>query len=155
MATDNIAVIRRFTEEVWNKGNLDALSELVADTYVANVPILGEVRGVDALRKQLQSFRTAFPDLRLTIEDIGTSGDRVFLRWTARGTHRGTLMGCAPTGNSGEIRGISIDRLSGGKIVEHQESYDSLALLQLLGRVSPLDRLPKGQPAPTEQARPR
>lgn len=99
---------------------------------------------MNALREQVQTFRGAFPDLRLTIDDIGTSGDKVFLRWTARGTHRGIFMGIPPTNNRGEVRGISIDRIANGKVVEHHESYDSLQLLQIMGAVPPIERLLKG-----------
>ena len=156
MAIDNMGLVRRFIEEVWNKGNLGVVDELVSDKYVAVEPIVGDVRGLDALRAQGQAFRGAFPDLRLTIEDIGTSGDRVYTRWTARGTHRGIFMGIPPTNNRGEIRGITLDRIAGGKIVEHHESYDSLLFLQIMGAVPPIERLMKEQsasrPAPRPQA---
>jgi predicted ester cyclase len=69
----------------------------------------------------------------------------VFTRWTARGTHRGIFMGIPPTNNRGEVRGITIDRVADGKIIEHHESYDSLLFLQIMGAVPPLDRLMKGQ----------
>jgi steroid delta-isomerase-like uncharacterized protein len=154
MATDNVTLVRRLVDEVWNKGNLAALTELVPDQYVGHQPIVGDIRGVEGLRQQIQLFRTAFPDLRVTIEDIGTSGDRVFMRWTGRGTHRGAFMGVPPTNNSGEVRGISIDRIAGGKIVEHHESYDTLTLLQVVGAVPPIDQLLKGGRGAQPQARP-
>jgi steroid delta-isomerase-like uncharacterized protein len=144
MATDNIALVRRYVEEVWNKANFDVLGELVSDKYVSMQPVMGEIRGIDGLRQEVQSLHAAFPDFRMTIEDIGMSGDRVFVRWTVRGTHRGTFMGIAPTNNRAEIPGISINRIAGGKIAEHRDSYDSLALFQALGVVPPLDRLAKG-----------
>lgn len=152
MATDNITLVRRFIDEVWNKGNYAVLAELVSDKFVSHQPILGEVRGVEGLRQQVQGFRTAFPDLRLAIDDIGTVGDRVFLRWTGRGTHRGAFMGLPPTNNSGEIHGISIDLIVNGKITEHYESYDSLMLMQTMGVVPPLDRLLKGERGGQPQA---
>jgi steroid delta-isomerase-like uncharacterized protein len=143
MATDNVALVRRYIEEIWNKGNLSVLGELVSDRYVATEPIVGELRGLDALRQHIQSFRTAFPDLRVTIEEVGLSGDRVFTRWTARGTHRGMFLGVPPTQNTGEITGITIDHVASGKIVGHHQSYDSLALLQLVGAVASIERLVK------------
>jgi steroid delta-isomerase-like uncharacterized protein len=156
MAMDNIGLVRRYIEEVWNKGNLALVDELVSDKYVAVEPIVGDVRGLEALRTQVQVFRGAFPDLRLTIEEIGTAGERVYTRWTSRGTHRGIFMGIPPTNNRGEIRGMSSDRIAGGKIVEHHASYDSLLFLQIMGAVPPIDRLMKeqsaGQPAPRPQA---
>jgi steroid delta-isomerase-like uncharacterized protein len=145
MATDNIAVVRRYLEEVWNKGNFAVFNELISEKYVAMEPVIGEVRGMEALRQYVQTFRTAFPDLRVMIEDIGVVGDRVFCRWTGRGTHRGAFMGIPPTNNKGDVRGISIDRLQNGKIVEHHESYDSLMMFQIMGVVPQLDLLIKGQ----------
>lgn len=154
MATDNMALVKRFIEEVWNKGNLAVIDECVSDRYVSTEPLVGDVRGLDALRQQVQTFRTAFPDLRLTIEDIGMSGDRVFMRWTGRGTHRGALMGIPPSGNRGEIRGITVTRIAGEKIVEQHESYDSLRLMQVVGAVPPIERLMKGQAAGQQAPRP-
>lgn len=147
MATDNIALVRRMVEEVWNKGNTNVLGELLADNYVGNHPIIGVVRGIEGVKQQVQTFRTAFPDLVLSIDDIGMAGDRVFMRWTGRGTHRGVFMGVPSTNNKGQVQGISIDRFANGKLVEHNESYDSHALLQILGVVQPLDRLMKGAQA--------
>jgi steroid delta-isomerase-like uncharacterized protein len=154
MATDNIAITRRFIEEVWNKGNLDVIGELVADNHVAHDPLAGDVQGASGLKQMVKGYRDAFPDVTFTIEDIGMVGDRVFLRWTARGTHSGPLMGIPPTNKKGEIRGISIDRFAGGKMVEHYESFDTLALLQLVGAVPAREQLMKGgaQRAPSPQA---
>lgn len=144
MATDNIALVRRVVEEVWNKGNLGMLNELVSDRYTAVHPLLGNVRGLDGFKQQVQTFRTAFPDLRLDIDDVGMTGDKVFIRWTARGTHRGPFMGLQPSNNKGQVQGISIDRIADGKIIEHFESFDSLGLAQIMGVVPPVDRLMKG-----------
>jgi steroid delta-isomerase-like uncharacterized protein len=153
MATDNITLVRRLIDEVWNKGNFAALTELVPDQFVGHQPIVGDIRGAEALQRQVQMFRTACPDLRVTIDDIGASGDRVFVRWTGRGTHRGAFMGIPPTNNAGEVRGISIDRIASGKIVEHHETYDTLSLMQIIGAVPPIDQLMKGRGA-QPQARP-
>lgn len=149
MATDNIALVRRLVEEVWNKGNMGVLGELVSDKYIGAHSLVGAVRGLEGLKQHVQVFRTAFPDLKLDIEDVGMTGDRVFVRWTGRGTHRGVFMGVAPTNNKGEIRGISINRFADGKLIENYDSFDSLALLQIMGVVAPTDRLLKG--AQTQQ----
>ena len=78
-------------------------------------------------------FRGAFPDTRITIEDQVAEGDRVVTRWTARGTHQGDLMGIPPSGASGEIGGVTINRISGGKIAETWGSYDLLGLIRQIG----------------------
>lgn len=144
MGTDNIAVVRRLVEEVWNKGNFAVLGELVSDKYIGTHPIIGTVRGLEGFKQQVQTFRAAFPDLRLDIDDIGMAGDRVFNRWTARGTQRGAFMGVQPSNNKGQVQGIALDRFAEGKIVEHHESFDTLSLFQIMGAVPPLDRIVKG-----------
>lgn len=144
MGTDNIALVRRLVEEVWNKGNVAVLGELVSDKYIGAHPIIGTVRGLEGFKQEVQTFRAAFPDLRLDIDDIGMTGDRVFIRWTARGTHRGAFMGVQPSNNKGQVLGISLYRFAEGKIAEHHESFDTLSLFQNMGAVPPLDRIIKG-----------
>jgi steroid delta-isomerase-like uncharacterized protein len=153
MGTDNIAVVRRYIEEVWNKGDFALLGELLSDKYIGVQPIIGELRGLDAVKQQVQTFRTAFPDLRMTIDDIGMAGERVFMRWTARGTHKGLFMGISPTNNRGEVHGMSIDKLANGKLIEHHESYDTLMMFQLMGVVPAIDQLMKGQLGSQQQRR--
>jgi predicted ester cyclase len=80
-------------------------------------------------------FRGAFPDTRITIEDQVAEGDRVVTRWTARGTHQGDLMGIPPSGVSGEIGGVTINRISRGKIAATWGSYDLLGLMRQIGAV--------------------
>jgi predicted ester cyclase len=81
-------------------------------------------------------YRTAFPDLRVPIEELIAEGDRVVSRWTARGIHQGELMGNAPTGNQVSVTGIIVDRVSGDKIEEEWADYDTLHLVQQIGAVS-------------------
>jgi predicted ester cyclase len=77
----------------------------------------------------------AFPDYHVTIEDQIAVADKVVTRYTARGTQQGELMGISPTGKEGSVTGIDIDRVSGGKIVEHWSEADTLGMMQQLGAV--------------------
>ncbi len=90
---------------------------------------------MDAFKQLVTLYRTAFPDFRVPIEDLVAEGDRVVVRWTARGTHQGELMGNAPSGNRMAVTGILIDRVSGGKIEEEWVDYDTLHLMQQIGAV--------------------
>ena len=83
----------------------------------------------------MTGYRTAFPDLRLTIEAQVSEGDLVVTRWKASGTHQGELFGIAPTGKQATVTGISLTRVSGGKIAEDWTNWDTLGLLQQLGAV--------------------
>lgn len=82
-------------------------------------------------------YRTAFPDVRITVDDVITAGDKVVLRWHSEGTHRGELAGLAPTGAHGSVTGISIDRWKDGKVVESWTEWDNLGLARQLGAAPP------------------
>ena len=137
MSEENKALVRRYFEEIWDKGNLDAIEELFTTDFVRHGPTAaeGEVRGQEGFEGLVSSYRTGLPDLRVSIEDLIAEGDRVVTRWTARGTHQGELMGNAPTGNPATVTGILIDRISGGKIEEEWADYDTLHLMQQIGAV--------------------
>jgi predicted ester cyclase len=90
----NKELCRRFLEHVWNDGNVSDIAEFIHPDY--DVPAVG--RGPDAVKQNIAAFREAFPDLRWVIEDIVAEGDRVALRLTLNGTHRGVFRGIAPTG---------------------------------------------------------
>jgi len=75
----------------------------------------------------------AFPDIHLTIDDMIAEGDKVAMRITWTGTHKGEFMGIPPTNKKITIRAIFIERFAGGKIVEEWGMYDTLSLMQQLG----------------------
>jgi steroid delta-isomerase-like uncharacterized protein len=137
MATDNIALVRRFIDEVWNKGNLGVADELSAKDTIVHEPTAKDLKGVDAFKKHVERLRSAFPDLRVTIEDISSAGDKVFLRWTATGTNKGSFMGSNATNKRCVVPGITENRLENGKLVETWMSYDVLGLIQQLGLAAP------------------
>ncbi len=138
MSEENKALVRRYFEEIWDKGNLELIDELFTTNFVRHGPSAteGEVRGLEGFKGVVSMYRTAFPDLRVPIEDLIAEGDRVVTRWTARGTHQGELMGIAPTGNQATVTGIIVDRISGGKIEEEWVDYDTLHLMQQIGAAS-------------------
>ena len=80
-------------------------------------------------------YRTAFPNLRVTVDQQIAEGDLVVTRWTATGTHRGELFGTAPTKKRVSVQGIVISRITDGKIAEEFECYDTLGMLRQLGAV--------------------
>ncbi len=135
--SENKNLSRRFIEELWNQGKLAVIDELIAPNatfYDASVPG-GKFTGPEGMRQFYQIYKGAFPDVRITINDQIAEGDKVCTRWTATGTHKGDLMGTAPTGKSATVTGVDIGRYQGGKVVESWGSYDMLGLLQQLGVV--------------------
>jgi steroid delta-isomerase-like uncharacterized protein len=139
MSEGNKFVIRRSFEELWNKGNLSVADELFTPNYAHHDPSTPDVgRGPESEKKRATLYRTAFPDLRLTIEDIIAEGETVMARWSCRGTHKGDLSGIAPTGKQVTISGVSIARFTGGKMAEGWVNWDALGLMQELGVVPEL-----------------
>ena len=132
-AEENKALVRRQLEEVWNKGNLAAIDELYAPTYVDHDPANPGVQGRDGVRQLVTMYRSAFPDLQFTVEDQIAEGDMVATRWTGRGTHKGELRGIPATGKQTTTPGITISRIVGGQDREDWVNYDALGLMQQLG----------------------
>ena len=139
-AEENKAIARRIMNEAMNDGRLEVADELIASDWVdhdpANPPDFAG--GPDAFKQLVSLYRGAFPDLRMTIEDMVAEGDRVVTRWTARGTHEGELMGVPPSGKQVTVTGIGIDRIAGGKVAESWGSWDTLGLLTQVGAIPEL-----------------
>ncbi len=132
MNTANTAVVQHMFE-CWNKRDFSVIAELLSDcTY--HSPATGDIRG-EAYKKLFTSLLNAFPDGRFTVSDEVAEGDKVVTRWSFTGTHKGQLMGMAPTGKQVAMTGISITRILDGKIVEAWEEWDSLGMMQQLGVV--------------------
>jgi steroid delta-isomerase-like uncharacterized protein len=138
-AEENKALSRRFWEEVADQRNLELADELFIPRYVHHDPGLPPEmqQGRDAYMQHLPMFYTTFPDFRLTVEDMISEGDRVATRWSFHGTHRGELMGIPGTGKKVAASGITIQRISEGKIVEGWTLFDALGMMQQLGVIPP------------------
>jgi len=136
-AQENKALARRFNEEVWGRGDEAALEELLAPSFVDHDPLPGQTPDLEGHRQILAAFRGAFPDLNVTTEDVVAEGEKVVSRWTARGTHRGVLMGIEPTGNEVTIEGIDVLRVAGGRIAERWSRTNDLEMMRQLGVVPP------------------
>jgi len=131
----NEEIVRRFSEEVWTRHNLDAIDELVAPDCIGWSPTDGEIRGPDGFRQLAERYLTAFPDTSWRIDRIVADGEWVSSYWTATGTQSGELMGIAPTGKQVTVQGMSLDRIVNGKFVESHTVFDALGLLQQIGAI--------------------
>lgn len=135
---ENKAVVRRYHEEIFNKGNLAVADEVFDSNYLNSVlDQMGLPRGPEGFKQYATMIRTAFPDFNLTIEDQVAEGDREVHRITGRGTHKGTFMDIPPTNKHIEISGIMIDRIIGGKVVESWAQVDVFGIMQQLGVIPP------------------
>lgn len=135
---ENKAMIRRVWEEVLNKGDLAAADELMAPNYVYHGSGGQEFKGPEGFKQLVTMFRTAFPDFRITVEDMVAEVDKVAHRATMRGTHKGDLMGIAPTGKQVTIAAIVISRFAGVKEVEAWSNLDQLGMMQQMGIAPPM-----------------
>lgn len=147
MAIDNKQLLRRFTEEIWNKANFEAIDELCDPSYEARDPMIGTYAR-DGLKETVKAYRSAFPDLKLEIVGLISEGNLTAVRWTARGTNLGSFMGMPPTGKSTVVTGIAFSEVRNGKVVKDYNEYDALGLLRQLG----VD--PKSLPMPVTQKQP-
>lgn len=133
------ALMRRWFEEVWNKGRAEAIDEMFAEDGVAygladetGAPL----RGAAGFKPFFQSFRNAFPDIEIVVEDAIAEGDKVAARCTVRATHAGDGLGFAATQRPVEFTGIALVRVRDGKIVEAWNNFDFMGLFQQVGKLS-------------------
>jgi predicted ester cyclase len=127
----NKANTRRLSEEVFSKGNLAIIPELIAPNYVFHTT--PEYKGLEGVKQFITAMRTAFPDYRETINNMVAEGDMVAVFYTLQGTFKGEYGGIAPTGKKFSIPSAILSRFEGGKQVEAWSYLDYLTFYQQLG----------------------
>ena len=138
MSAENKALVRRWFEEVWNKGRAEAIDEMFAEDGTAHGladETGGPLRGASGFKPFFRKFRDSFPDIRVTVEDVITEGDKLAARCSVRATHRGDTLGFRATERPVEFTGITFLRVREGKIVEAWNNFDFMAMFQQLGAV--------------------
>lgn len=129
MSSDNLAVVRRWFEEVWNQRRGEAIDEVLTAASVCHTDD-GPMTGPEEFRgRQYVPLLAAFPDLRVEVEDTVSQGEVVVVRWCARGTHSGTGLGPA-SGRQVCLRGLSWIRVEGGKFAEGWQSSNVAEVLR-------------------------
>jgi len=145
--SDNVALVRRWFEEVWNKGRAEAIDEMFDEEGVAH-GLADEtgapLRGPTGFKPFFRRFHEAFPEMEVVVEDTVSEGDKVAARCSIRGRHRGDTLGFKATDSPVEFDGICIVRISDGKIVEAWNNFDFMSMFQQLGAL----RLDAGPNAP-------
>ena len=135
-AVSNESLLRRMYDEVFSKGKLSVVDEIMDRNFVEHEPPPpGFKSGVEGLKQFIGALRTGFPDLGLAVNDLVSQGDRVWARGTITGTHKGSYMSIPPTGKRISFEVMDIVRFSGGKAVEHWGVTDNLGLLTQLGAI--------------------
>lgn len=121
--SENAAFVRRFIEDVWNRGRSEAVREFVHPQVVGHLEGF-ELRGPEGFLPVWASLLGAFPDLKFIVQDLVAQGESVVVRWTAAGTHRGPHLGFPPTMKLAGFRGITWFRFSEGRIIEYWDSWN-------------------------------
>ena len=139
MSEENKELLRRWFDEVWNKGRADAIDEMFDENGIAHG--LSDdpsqpIKGPSGFRPFYTMFRQAFPNMTIVIEDMIAEGDKVVARCSVRGKHEGELMGRAATQSPVEFTGIAIVRIDNGKIVEAWNNFDFMTMYKQVGHLS-------------------
>lgn len=128
----NLELVRGMIEEVWNNRRPEMMDDYITRDYLRHSPS-GELRGATGFRKDYDTYTGAFPDCRIRIDEIFSEGDRVTVRWTGLGTHKGKLMGIPPSGQKVTVPGLSIFRVQGGRVAEEHAVWDTLGMVKQMG----------------------
>jgi steroid delta-isomerase-like uncharacterized protein len=127
----------RFLDEVFNQGRMETADELLSQSYVFHDASPGvPEKGPTAVKQAASMFRSAFPDLKISIEELVAEDDKVCARATTRGTHRGAIFGIPPTGRTVSITGLTMVRIADGQITDSWVKNDVVGLLRQLGASS-------------------
>lgn len=132
-ANENKTLLHRYIREVWEKQNPAAVKEFLASNYRRHTSPDAAPLTLDDQVQRLIGFRTAFPDIQIVVEEVIAEGDHIAFRSTMRGTHRGELLGIAPTGKQVTVGLVDVIRVENGKFVEQWGGPDLFDLLRQLG----------------------
>jgi steroid delta-isomerase-like uncharacterized protein len=136
-STANKQLVEAFIQELFTKGDLDAVDRYVDSDFINHdPPFPGAPDGREGMRLAGAMFRQALPDWHSDVEQLIAEGDIVVERFTASGTHRGDLMGVPPTGQVVVLKGMQMFRIENDKIIERWGRLDEVGLMRQLGLVS-------------------
>lgn len=131
MSEANKKLVRRWFDEVWNKGRVSTIEELLAPNAVVH-GLAGDRTGPEEFKKFHAIYRGMFPDMKLAIEDVVAEGDRVAARFSVAATHTGNGPDLAATGKRASFTGMVFVRIAKGRIVEGWNNFDEAGMMRQL-----------------------
>jgi steroid delta-isomerase-like uncharacterized protein len=137
---NTVRAVRSYFEDLWNKGNLAVADEIISPNIVVHdafAPPGAYGSGASGFAQFVGGFRSAFPDVYLTMDDEIIEGDKVVVRWTMRGTQQGPLGNIPSTGRQINVAGVDIFRIADDKIAEWWIFFDAVVMLHQLGVFPP------------------
>jgi steroid delta-isomerase-like uncharacterized protein len=136
MSNANIAIARRFLDELWNERKFEVADEIFSEDFVthsiSNEPPIWEGKGPNSMKKHIEHWLLSVPDMRFIAHHLIADDQQVVIHWMATGTHKGDWMGIPATGKTLQLLGVTISRVEDGKITQNMTIVDSLGLLQQL-----------------------
>jgi predicted ester cyclase len=129
---DNKALTRRWFEEVWNKRREETIDEMIGPGGIIHGLADGgeDLPGPGEFKRFYRQFRSGFPDLRVTVDQVIAEGDVTAARFTAYGTHAGDGLGIKATGRPVRFGALVMARWKDGKIVEAWNEFDAAGLMR-------------------------
>ena len=143
MATPVEALAERFHQDIFQQGEFSVADEIVAPDFTWHATDLPPrlPKGPTGVKQMAAMFRQAFPDLKITHEDVIACGDKVVIRWRMTGSHDGEYLGVTPTGRPIDVSGIGIFRVAGDKLAELWTNMDDLGLEQQIDALPTLEEV--------------
>ena len=133
MSTEqNKITARRYIEEVWSDGKIEAADAIINEDFLLHGPIR-EVEGIEAFKQFVTAIHSTFPDINFSVEDLAAEEEKVAIRWAMTGTHNSDFMGIAATGKQFTIKGVTFARLYNEKMSEAWLYWDRLGMVEQLG----------------------
>lgn len=133
------SLIHRWFEEVWNNQSEDAIDEMLTEDGIVNGLNDADgnpLRGPEGFKTLHRAFLSAYPDLKITVEDTVSDGDKIAARCTVRATHSGEGLGVLPTDQPVEFTGMAIVKIKDGKIVEAWNEFDFMKMYSQVGALT-------------------
>jgi steroid delta-isomerase-like uncharacterized protein len=132
MVEENVVIVRRWFEEVWNQKRGETIRELMSADCVAHgtSETGGDLRGPEGFLELHERLVDAFPDIHIEVQDCFGAGEKVAVRWLGTMHHRGKGLGMEATGAEVTITGMGFARIVAGKVVETWDNWDKLAMFQ-------------------------
>lgn len=130
---ENKRLYMRLANEVLNGKDLSVVDELIDADFVEHVAGQRRQVGVEGFKAARRRRNVAFPDWNVVVEELIAEADKVVVRATGYGTHKGEFMGISPTGKRISVGWIAIYRVDKGKLAEHWQNIDDLGLMKQLG----------------------
>ena len=139
MAEEYQTLLHKWFEEVWNQGSEKAIEELFAVDGIAhglNDAEGNPVRGVEGFKVLHRAFLSAYPDMKITVEDTVCEGDKIAARCTVKATHTGEGLGVLPSDQPVEFTGLTIVKVKDGKIAEAWNEFDFMKMYSQVGALT-------------------